>query len=109
MQRPRKAFPAELAQFHTAEYVSFLSRVRPDNQQVRTWASCGVAARWAAALPGLEGRAGPHASLQDPWHTSACRLHLRLPQQFGREMREHNLADEDCPVFEGLFDFCRCT
>jgi histone deacetylase 1/2 len=32
LQRPRKAYPAELAQFHSADYVEFLSRVTPDNQ-----------------------------------------------------------------------------
>jgi len=30
--RPKKAYPAELAQFHSADYVEFLSRVNPDNQ-----------------------------------------------------------------------------
>lgn len=30
-QRPRKAFPVELAQFHSEDYVDFLSKVTPDN------------------------------------------------------------------------------
>lgn len=31
LQRPRKAHPAELAQFHAEDYVEFLSKVTPDN------------------------------------------------------------------------------
>uniref|UniRef100_A0A7S0RD65 Histone deacetylase n=1 Tax=Chlamydomonas leiostraca TaxID=1034604 RepID=A0A7S0RD65_9CHLO len=57
--RPRKAYPAELAQFHTADYVEFLSRVTPDN---------------AAAL--------------------------------GEELARYNF-NEDCPVFDGMFNFCQ--
>lgn len=32
VQRPRKAYPVELAQFHSEDYIDFLSRVTPDNQ-----------------------------------------------------------------------------
>lgn len=31
LQKPRRAYPVELAQFHTADYVEFLSRITPDN------------------------------------------------------------------------------
>lgn len=37
-QRPRKAYPSELAQFHSPDYVEFLSRVTPENQAAH--ASC---------------------------------------------------------------------
>lgn len=30
MQRPHKAYPVELAQFHSADYVEFLHRITPD-------------------------------------------------------------------------------
>jgi histone deacetylase 1/2 len=30
-QKPRKAYPVELAQFHASDYVEFLSRITPDN------------------------------------------------------------------------------
>lgn len=59
LQRPRKAYPSELTQFHTQEYVKFLAHVCPDNVSA-----------------------------------------------YNQEMREHNF-NEDCPVFDGLFDFCR--
>jgi histone deacetylase 1/2 len=59
LQRPTKVHPSQLTQFHSPQYVNFLSRVRPDN----------------------------------------------VPE-YAAEMREHNFND-DCPVFDGLFDFCR--
>lgn len=31
MQKPRRAYPVELAQFHASDYVEFLSRITPDN------------------------------------------------------------------------------
>lgn len=34
MQRPHKAYPAELAQFHSADYVEFLHRITPDTQHL---------------------------------------------------------------------------
>lgn len=33
MQRPRMAYPMELMQFHSEDYVNFLARVTPDNQE----------------------------------------------------------------------------
>ena len=33
--RPRRAYASELAEFHTEDYVDFLSRVTPDTAQVR--------------------------------------------------------------------------
>ena len=32
--RPRRAYPMELAQFHSEDYIDFLSRVTPDNQHM---------------------------------------------------------------------------
>lgn len=34
MQRPHKAYPVELAQFHSADYVEFLNRITPDTQHL---------------------------------------------------------------------------
>jgi hypothetical protein len=34
MQRPHKAYPTELAQFHSADYVEFLHRITPDTQHL---------------------------------------------------------------------------
>ncbi|KAL6744804.1 histone deacetylase [Haematococcus lacustris] len=57
--RPRRAYPSELAQFHSADYVEFLSRVTPANQ--------------------AQGPA---------------------------DLQRFNI-NEDCPVFDGLFNFCQ--
>ena len=32
LQRPRRAYPSELAQFHSPDYVEFLSCITPENQ-----------------------------------------------------------------------------
>lgn len=34
MQRPHKAYPVELAQFHSTDYVEFLHRITPDTQHL---------------------------------------------------------------------------
>lgn len=34
LQRPHKAYPVELAQFHSADYVEFLHRITPDTQHM---------------------------------------------------------------------------
>lgn len=35
MQRPRRSYLVELAQFHSPEYLEFLQRISPDEQEVR--------------------------------------------------------------------------
>ncbi|CAL8463701.1 g3235 [Coccomyxa elongata] len=57
--RPRMAYPMELMQFHSEDYVNFLARVTPDNQE-----------------------------------------------EMQQQLLQFNLS-EDCPVFDGLYDFCR--
>jgi len=32
VQRPRMAYPMELMQFHSEDYINFLARVTPENQ-----------------------------------------------------------------------------
>lgn len=34
VQRPHKAYPVELAQFHSSDYVEFLHRITPDTQHL---------------------------------------------------------------------------
>jgi Histone deacetylase domain len=66
--RPRRAYASELAEFHTEDYVDFLSRVTPDSAQARgrqrrvgfsltppardrsTWPRCS-ATTWARTVP----------------------------------------------------------
>lgn len=33
LQRPRKAYPSELSQFHSEDYIEFLSKVTPDSKE----------------------------------------------------------------------------
>ena len=41
LQRPRRSYLVELAQFHSPEYLEFLQRISPEEQEVQdcTWAS----------------------------------------------------------------------
>lgn len=59
LQKPRRAYPTELASFHTPEYINFLATATPWNQH----------------------------ELKD-------------------ESQQYNIND-DCPVFDGLYDFIR--
>ena len=83
MQRPRRAYASELAQFHAEDYVDFLARITPETAQARA----ALARERVRALK----RARPRAALQ---------------QEHLEDMRNFNLG-EDCPIFEGLFDFCQ--
>ena len=40
LQRPRRSYLVELAQFHSPEYLEFLQRISPEEQEVQdcTWA-----------------------------------------------------------------------
>lgn len=75
-----------MTQFHTDEYVDFLSRVSPDNvdQYVREQSKCAC------------------------WGVKA----LERGKRVGRAMLMHVLATfavnvgDDCPVFDGLFEYC---
>ena len=57
--RPHLASDEEMAQFHTPEYIDFIRRVTPDNQQ-----------------------------------------------DFAKQLQRFTVGD-DCPVFDGLYDYCR--
>ena len=83
-QRPRRAYAAELAQFHAEDYVDFLARVTPDTAHVRR-----------------RPRPAPCAASRRAHTRRAARLQEHLA-----EMQRYNLG-EDCPIFEGLFDFCQ--
>lgn len=59
--RPHKATHAEIARYHSDDYVSFLASIRPDNQQ-----------------------------------------------DHQKEMLRFNVG-EDCPVFDGMYEFCQLS
>jgi len=57
--RPRRVYPAEMTSFHSEDYIDFLNKITPDNQE-----------------------------------------------EYLDQLQQYNLT-EDCPIFEGLFEFCR--
>ena len=82
---PELLTPEEMTYFHTDEYVEFLRLITPDNQ-----------ARTARAAPG-PSRPGAPAPALTPL----------LPQhEHMRQLKRFNVG-EDCPVFDGLFQFCQ--
>ena len=60
-QKPRRAYAAELKQFHTSDYVEFLARVAPGSAR-----------------------------------------------DVKEQLQRFNMG-EDCPVFDGLYDYCRLS
>lgn len=74
-----------MAQFHTDEYVDFLSRVTPDLVE-------------AAAEGGGGGRAGGIGR-----EMGKCAYFD--PREGRADQSSVNVGD-DCPVFDGLFEYC---
>ncbi|KAH7542016.1 hypothetical protein FEM48_Zijuj02G0028800 [Ziziphus jujuba var. spinosa] len=83
--RPHKAYPVELAQFHSADYVEFLHRITPDTQHLFS----NELARYVV----------PQILFPDSL------ILLRFIPSFALVVPD-NLG-EDCPVFENLFEFCQ--
>jgi histone deacetylase 1/2 len=77
-----------MSQFHTDEYVDFLNRVTPDNvdQFVREQSKC----EWMLLYLRV-----PHS--REPCHLELNRTSLQFIAV--------NVGD-DCPVFDGLFEYC---
>lgn len=77
-QRAKPATRKEMAQFHTDEYVDFLARITPDNMDNfgREQAKCML--------------------------TSSLHLNVSV---FADIVSSVNVGD-DCPVFDGLFEYC---
>lgn len=75
-----------MTRFHSDEYVNFLQSVTPDN---------------------LESLAMQHGGLEQG--IARCKLLLFVLQQaniwYTKQVITVNVG-EDCPVFEGLFEFC---
>ncbi|RUP07402.1 histone deacetylase RpdA, partial [Jimgerdemannia flammicorona] len=76
-QRPDRATPHQMTRFHTDEYINFLYRVTPENMEELTMQQGG-------AEQGIARSESPSLYLSP------------LIVNVG----------EDCPVFEGLFEFC---
>lgn len=59
--RPRRAEAEDMEKFHTADYISFLQNVTPDNV-VGGWSSCGCADIWLPACGCKRASCGPAAT-----------------------------------------------
>ncbi|KNA17522.1 hypothetical protein SOVF_079190 isoform B [Spinacia oleracea] len=77
--RPHKAYPVELAQFHSADYVDFLHRITPDKQHHFM------------------------SEMAKYWSYEAGEI---LYGTNSIKSKYDNLG-EDCPVFDNLFEFCQ--
>lgn len=118
VQRPHKAYPVELAQFHSADYVEFLHRITPDTQHLfsnelarcRTFDCLShfssmnmVFCDFQYNLFNLTLQSTEEVVQQIlfPYSLVLLRfipsLALVVPDNLG----------EDCPVFENLFEFCQ--
>lgn len=75
MQRAKPATKREMTQFHSDEYVEFLSKITPSNMN-------------------------SFIKEQHKCQSCACIAILQLTQ-----LRIDNVGD-DCPVFDGLFEYC---
>eukprot|EP00850_Spirogloea_muscicola_P019369 SM000189S04086 [mRNA] locus=s189:244964:248735:+ [translate_table: standard] len=92
--RPHKAYPVELAQFHSVDYIEFLHRITPDMQEHYSKEMIRFPARWV-----------PECWVPE---FSSCFLNsavLPMTSEF-RVCAADNMG-EDCPVFDNLFEFCR--
>ena len=80
-QRPHKATASEMAAFHSADYVDFLRRITPETaKQVAAQMTKCAAARHGVGLRGAHRARAP----------------------------ADNIGEfTDCPVFDGMFDFCQ--
>lgn len=78
--RPHRANTDEMARFHTPEYMDFLRRITPDTAALLAHTSQARA---------LMGHAGSSAG------------------SLSQQMQRFNVGEfTDCPVFDGLFEFC---
>lgn len=85
LQRPPLIDAADMTRFHSDDYINFLANVRPDNmkQYLRELARCKTSPTYAAP-----------------------RCHTCSPAS----ATHHTVnVGEDCPVFDGLFEFCQLS
>ncbi|KAJ1548565.1 Histone deacetylase 2, partial [Cladochytrium tenue] len=88
IHRPTAATVAEMTKFHTDDYIDFLRRVTPDSAE--------EVARYQQKCE--EGRCAFITCIAFAYTpTSRFDEHLRV--------RADNVG-EDCPIFDGLFEFC---
>lgn len=77
-QRAKPATRKEMAQFHTDEYVDFLSKVTPDNMDNYT---------------------------KEQTKCTPVPVARTTPKKLMLSCTKVNVGD-DCPIFDGLFEYC---
>jgi len=100
--RPHKATQDEMTKFHSDDYIRFLRSIRPDNMSeysklLQRWAglllstpTSSFSASSSRALPSLPFSPPPPPPSPPP-----------PPLRFN--------VGEDCPVFDGLYEFCQLS
>lgn len=89
-QRPHKANNDDMTKYHSDDYIRFLKSIRPDNMSEHS----KQMQRCECGPPGLTSE----ASLVRVQHPTPLFVSL-LTVNVG----------EDCPVFDGLFEFCQLS
>ncbi len=83
LQRPHKATTDEMTKFHSDEYIKFLKNIRPDNmgEYTRQMQRC------------------EYDYLRELFSLSPVYIYVYFIVNVG----------EDCPVFDGLYEFCQLS
>ena len=108
-----------MCRFHAPDYVDFLRNVSPTNAVseasspvlvcVCLWVGAGARRVQSPPLPRPTppcASAPPHPTPPTPPHTLPAPLPPPMQAQYQRELREYNMY-EDCPVFDGLYNYCQ--
>lgn len=97
LQRPPLIGAAEMTRFHSDDYVNFLQVVSPDNMHdyLRELQRCECA----------------RVACQDVLEPHKCHWQMLagLTSQRARPRLSAVNVGEDCPVFDGLFEFCQLS
>lgn len=88
LQRPHKATQEEMTKFHSDDYIRFLRSIRPDNMSEynKQMQRCKY--------------------LQD---SPNCIISFKSSFLFGYFVLSTVNVGEDCPVFDGLYEFCQLS
>lgn len=85
--RPKLVSAAQLSRFHSDDYVNFLRMITPGKWNFAAYERISSLSFWTGIF-------------RNQWnHTDNMRDYVRQLQRFN--------VGEDCPVFDGLFEFCQ--
>ena len=89
--RPHKANIDEMTKYHSDDYIRFLRSIRPDN------------------MSDYNKQVGPDYMIKHSVLTRISVIYGNLHTiHFDTQMQRFNVG-EDCPVFDGLYEFCQVT